>query len=44
MSDLKYEQFQNDFVPGLSIIDTLMFNCVNDIKQLLKQFTLVEAK
>ena len=44
MSDLKYGQFQNDFVPGLSIIDALMFNCINDIKQLLKQFTLVEAE
>jgi hypothetical protein len=41
-SDLvPYKQFANDFVPGLSIIDVLMFNSVEEIKRMLNQYELV---
>ena len=36
-----YPQLKNDFVPGLSIIDVLMFNSVETIKYLLKDYSLV---
>ena len=36
-----YQQFTNDFVPWLSIIDVLMFNSVSDIKTMLNDFELV---
>jgi len=38
---VEYKQFKNDFVPFLSIIDILMFNSKNDIKEMLKKFELV---
>ena len=36
-----YTQFKNEFVPGLSIIDLLMFNSPREINNMMKQFTLV---
>ena len=36
-----YAQFKNEFVPGLSIIDVLMFNSPQEINSMMKQFTLV---
>ena len=36
-----YVQFKNEFVPGLSIIDVLMFNSPDETNTMLKQFTLV---
>ncbi|MBF4269277.1 hypothetical protein EAY71_20635, partial [Vibrio anguillarum] len=36
-----YEQFKEEFVPYLSIIDVLMFNDVDTIKQYLKQYELI---
>lgn len=39
---IEYEQFDNVFVPGLSIIDVLMFNSVKDFKnKLLMNYKLV---
>lgn len=35
-----YTQFGNDFVPGLSIIDVLMFNSKEKVKNMLSQYTL----
>lgn len=35
-----YAQFKNDFVPGLSIIDILMFNSVDEVNRLLDDFIL----
>jgi hypothetical protein len=35
-----YKQFENDFIPNLSIIDVLMFNSVNDAKELIKNYSL----
>ena len=37
-NDLRYQQFENDFVPFLSIIDVMMFNSVNEIIGYLKSF------
>ena len=39
--DISYEQFGNEPVSGLSIIDVLMFNSVEETKKLLGQFQLV---
>lgn len=37
----EYKQFDDSFVPWLSIIDVLMFNSVDAVKQLLNQYELV---
>ncbi len=39
--DIKYEQFNGEFVPWLSIIDVMMFNSVAEIHDILGQYTLV---
>jgi len=39
--DIVYPQYDNDFVPGLSIIDVMMFNSKDRIKELLNQFELL---
>jgi len=36
-----YDQFKNEFVPNLSIIDLLMFNRTSEIKNMLLQFRLI---
>ena len=41
MNELKYTQFNNDFVPNLSIIDVLMFNSPEQIKEMLDDFVLL---
>lgn len=38
---IEYEQFRNEFIPWLSIIDVLMFNDVEKIKLMLNQFELL---
>lgn len=38
---IKYNQFDNDFVPNLSIIDVMMFNSKEDIRLKLKEYSLV---
>lgn len=38
---VKYEQFSNEFIPNLSIIDIMMFNSVEDIKKMLEQYELL---
>jgi len=40
-SDIAYPQFGKEFVPNLSIIDVMMFNSVEDIRKLLRRYTLV---
>lgn len=37
----KYKQFNDEFVPGLSIIDIMMFNSVSDIKNKLEEYELL---
>ena len=39
--DIVYKQYDNEFVPGLSIIDVMMFNSKEQVKELLNQFELV---
>lgn len=39
-----YKQFENDFVPGLSILDVIMFNPVETIKEMLNQYSFIEEK
>ena len=38
--EIRYEQFKNKFIPGLSIIDVLMFNSAQTIQEYLKRYTL----
>lgn len=38
---IKYQQFENEYVPNLSIIDVMMFNSVEDIKKILNQYELI---
>ena len=38
---MNYKQFNNKFIPNLSIIDVIMFNSKEDIKEMLKNYTLV---
>ena len=38
---VQYKQFKNDFVPYLSIIDVLMFNSKDEIKEMLKRYELI---
>jgi len=40
-NDIVYRQFENKFVPSLSIIDVLMFNSRTEIRELLNQYELV---
>ena len=39
--EIKYKQFNNEFVPNLSIIDVMMFNSPEQIKDMLDDYTLV---
>ncbi len=41
MKDISYMQFGEQFVPGLSIIDVLMFNSVDEVKRLLREYTIL---
>ena len=40
-SSLAYKQFNDDFIPDLSIIDVLMFNSKDEISIMLKQYELL---
>nr|WP_314582630.1 WbqC family protein [uncultured Pseudomonas sp.] len=40
MSPVEYRQFRQPFVANLSIIDVLMFNCVEQVQHMLTQFQL----
>jgi hypothetical protein len=39
--DIKYKQFDNGFIPNLSIIDVMMFNSKEEIKELLENYILL---
>ena len=39
--DIRYAQYMNEFLPGLSIIDVMMFNSVDGINSLLKNYELI---
>lgn len=40
-NEIKYKQFDNEFQPNLSIIDVMMFNSKDEVKQLLNQFNVI---
>lgn len=40
-SNIKYNQFDNEFIPYLSILDVMMFNSVDDICKFLNDYTLI---
>jgi hypothetical protein len=37
----QYKQFSNDFIPGLSIIDVLMFNSIPQVIDMLNEYELI---
>lgn len=39
--EIYYKQFNDNFIPFLSIIDVIMFNSVNEIKKMLNKFSLI---
>lgn len=39
--DIEYKQFDKEFVPNLSIVDVLMFNSKEEVKELLQKYELV---
>jgi hypothetical protein len=39
---MQYKQFDNIFIPNLSIIDVIMFNSIDAVKGMLKDFELIE--
>jgi hypothetical protein len=41
--DVNYKQFKHEFIPNLSILDVLMFNSINEIKELLTRFEIINA-
>lgn len=42
-NDIYYKQFNNEFVPNLSIIDVMMFNSKEEIKIMLDDYTLIKS-
>ena len=40
-NNIRYKQFNANFIPSLSIIDLLMFNSIEDVHQLLNEYTLI---
>ena len=41
LEQTKYKQFKNQFIPSLSIIDVMMFNSPEQIKQMLDKYELI---
>lgn len=41
MKEIKYKQFNNEFIPNLSFIDVLMFNSPEEIKRMLNDYELI---
>lgn len=41
MNEIKYKQFSNEFIPNLSIIDVMMFNSPEKIKEMLDDYELL---
>lgn len=44
IDDVTYRQFDNEFVPLLSIIDVMMFNSVDEIREMLPRFSLIDGE
>ena len=43
-NQIEYKQFNNVFVPNLSIIDVLMFNSKEEVKEMLNQYKLTDGE
>jgi len=41
MEKITYEQFNDEFVPNLSIVDVMMFNSKNEVKEMLNSYRMV---
>jgi len=41
MGAIEYQQFKNEFLPNLSIIDVMMFNSKDEVKRLLDNYELI---
>lgn len=41
---MKYQQFGDKFVPGLSIVDVLMFNSKEEVRKQLQNYALVQEE
>ncbi|MBN2693426.1 WbqC family protein [bacterium] len=39
--NIEYKQFNNEFIPWLSIIDVLMFNSIEDIQKMLNEYEFI---
>ena len=39
--EIVYKQFNDEFVPNLSIVDVMMFNSKNEVKEMLKRYELI---
>ncbi len=39
--EITYRQFNDSFIPNLSILDVMMFNSTDDVKKMLNKYTLV---
>lgn len=39
--DIRYRQFQEEFIPNLSVIDVMMFNSKADLKKMLDDYELI---
>lgn len=39
--NIEYKQFDNEFIPGLSIIDVMMFNSQDEIRKMLNAYELI---
>lgn len=44
MNEFSYRQFKEPFVPALSIIDVLMFNSRDEVRDMLDRFSLLKGK
>lgn len=42
-NDIRYKQFDNDFVENLSILDVIMFNTKEEVRRMLGAFELVDG-
>ena len=43
-NDIVYKQYNNEFIPYLSIIDVMMFNSKEEVKKMLDMYTLVNDR
>lgn len=43
-NEIAYKQFNNDFLPNLSIIDVMMFNSKDKIKEMLDDYILIKDR